>query len=141
VAVAYADWQRAGAPHPIDVRAFAEDHRWPAFLIDTWSKDGSTLLDWLSLADIASLCHLCRQADVKVALAGSLGADEVARLMPAAPTWFAVRGAVCRARRREDEIDAEAVRQLAALIARAQITREEPTKSTKTKRHSSSCSW
>src|SRR5581483_9289165 len=47
VAVAYADWRRAGAPAPTEVCAFAGAHHWGAFLIDTWRKDGTTLLDWL----------------------------------------------------------------------------------------------
>src|SRR5262249_14858485 len=43
VAVGYADWRSAHAPKPADVCAFACEHRWGAFLLDTWEKNGKTL--------------------------------------------------------------------------------------------------
>jgi uncharacterized protein (UPF0264 family) len=119
VAVAYADWQRADAPPPSDVCGFAVQRRWPAFLIDTYVKDGTTLLDWLSVSAVASLCERCREAGVESALAGRLGPDEIGQLLFAAPSWFAVRGAACRSGQRDAEIDAGAVRRLVELIASA----------------------
>ena len=59
VAVAYADWQRAAAPLPEAVVAFAVEQAWGAFLLDTWRKDGRTLLDWLPPKRIADLCRAC----------------------------------------------------------------------------------
>jgi uncharacterized protein (UPF0264 family) len=118
VAVAYADWQRAEAPHPLDVFAFARERLWPALLIDTWMKDGGTLLNCVPMPEIISLCHQCREADIRVALAGSLGAREIARLLVASPDWFAVRGAVCRTGSREFEIDPVALRQLVKVVDR-----------------------
>lgn len=116
VAVAYADWLRAEAPTPDKICSFAIEHGTGAFLLDTWHKDGSTLLDWLSMAEIERIRDRCRAADVSLALAGSLGPAEIRSLRPLRPDWFAVRGAVCRDRQRDAAIDAEAVRQLAALL-------------------------
>jgi uncharacterized protein (UPF0264 family) len=116
VAVAYADWRRARAPTPAEVCAFAVENAVGAFLVDTWSKDGSTLLDWLSLNEIEYLHERCRSAEVPIALAGSLGADEIRRLQPLRPDWFAVRGAVCQGRRRGRAVEESKVRQLAALL-------------------------
>jgi uncharacterized protein (UPF0264 family) len=116
VAVAYADWSRAGAPAPSDVCDFAIAHSWAAFLLDTWRKDGTTLLDWLSHAGLAELRTRCRHAGVPVALAGSLGEAEIRELMVLQPDWFAVRGAACRCGRRTDRIDANRVRSLAELL-------------------------
>lgn len=116
VAVAYADWRRAEAPMPEDVCSFACEHPVGAFLLDTWHKGGSTLLDWLSMNEIERLRDRCRAAGVPLALAGSLGPAEIRLLLPLRPHWFAVRGAVCRHRQREAAIDEEAVRQLAALF-------------------------
>lgn len=110
VAVAYADWQRVGAPPPADVLAFACDHRWAALLVDTGWKDRSTLLDWITPADVSALCRDCRAAGVRVALAGSLQLAHVAVLLPAEPDWLAVRGAVCRAGARGQALDPLAVR-------------------------------
>jgi uncharacterized protein (UPF0264 family) len=116
VAVAYADWWRAGAPTPEDVGAFACGSGFAAFLIDTWDKDGSTLLDWLARDEILRLTQECRRARVRVALAGSLGVAEIAALLPLAPDWFAVRGAVCRGGRRDQAVEADRVRQLASRL-------------------------
>lgn len=117
VAVAYADWRRAEAPTPDDVCSFAIEHPLGAFLLDSWHKDGSTLLDWLSMAEIERLRDRCRAAGVPLALAGSLGPAEIRSLLVLRPDWFAVRGAVCRDRQRDAAIDESAVRQLAALLS------------------------
>jgi uncharacterized protein (UPF0264 family) len=116
VAVAYADWRRAGSPLPEEVCAFACSHACGAFLLDTWQKDGSTLLDWLSVAEVSHLCQACRSAGVRVALAGSLGAAQILRLRASEPDWFAVRGAVCEGGRRDQSIAPAAVRRLATLL-------------------------
>jgi uncharacterized protein (UPF0264 family) len=125
VAVAYADWHRADAPRPEEVFSFAAGHGMRAFLVDTFTKapgpDGwrPTLLDFLSVREAVLLCQLCRAAGVRVALAGSLGPAEIERLLPAAPDWFAVRGAACAGGERGGRIDEGRVRDLAALAARA----------------------
>src|SRR5262249_54240116 len=59
VAVAYADWERARSPSPAEVCAFACDHRWGAFLLDTCEKDGTTLLDHLAPTKIEELVRRC----------------------------------------------------------------------------------
>jgi uncharacterized protein (UPF0264 family) len=117
VAVAYADWRRARAPNPDEVCCFAIEKGIGAFLIDTWQKDGSTLLNWLTLSDIERWQERCRSAGIPMALAGSLSAFEIRKLLPLRPDWIAVRGAVCQGRRREAVIDEGKVQHLAALLA------------------------
>jgi uncharacterized protein (UPF0264 family) len=116
VAVAYADWRRARSPAPEEVCAFAREYQTGPFLLDTWGKDGSSLLDWMPRPEVQRLCELCRSAGVPVALAGSLGPEEIRALRPAQPNWFAVRGAACRDRRRGAAVDVARVRQLAELL-------------------------
>ncbi|MFL5243801.1 MAG: (5-formylfuran-3-yl)methyl phosphate synthase [Gemmataceae bacterium] len=112
VAVAYADAKHAGAPEPEVVVDFALQNHWKAVLLDTFQKDGKTLLDWLSLPRLKRICRSCRTAGTAIALAGSLGAEHVAILSELQPTWLAVRGAVCRRGRRDGNIDNLAVRRL-----------------------------
>lgn len=120
VVTAYADWQDAQSPPVADVVEFA--CRWPGcvFMIDTFGKQLDTvrgrrlhLLDWLSPTYIHDLCRRCRDADVKVALAGSLDREVMARLAGMCPDWFAVRGAVCVTGERESAVDEALVRALA----------------------------
>jgi uncharacterized protein (UPF0264 family) len=118
VAVAYADWQSARAPRPDHVVALARAEAWPALLLDTWAKDGRTLLDWLTVTEVHRLAQACREARVRVALAGSLGPGEIVRLREISPEWFAVRSAVCEGSRRQAAVSRERVRALVQLLAR-----------------------
>jgi uncharacterized protein (UPF0264 family) len=113
VTVAYADWDRAAAAPPQALCAMACEGQWGPFLIDTWAKDGSTLLNWLSVNEIDKMVSRCRGAGVPVALAGSLGWREMQALAGIGPDWFAVRGAVCQERNRASRVDRNAVRRLA----------------------------
>jgi hypothetical protein len=117
VTVAYADSERAGGPTPFELCRFACTGRLGPFLLDTWAKDGSTLLDHLPLAVITALVQRCRASGIPVALAGSLGRREMDKLLPLRPDWFGVRGAVCRGRQRLATVDAKEVRRLAAWLA------------------------
>jgi (5-formylfuran-3-yl)methyl phosphate synthase len=116
IATAYADWKRAQSPAPEEVLAFVCGDGCAGLLLDTWCKDGTTLLDWLAPMEIESICRTCRRAGVRIALAGSLGGPQISRLSACRPDWFAVRGAACSGGRREAAIDADSVRLLVVLI-------------------------
>ena len=123
VLVSYADWQWAGAPSVAEVSAFAREQPRSVLLVDTFQKAPRletglvpTLLDLLPLSEIIDLCRSCQEAGVRVALAGSLGAMQIARLSLACPDWFAVRGAVCEGGRREAVVSARKVRELVELL-------------------------
>jgi (5-formylfuran-3-yl)methyl phosphate synthase len=122
VAVAYADWQTAGAPRPADVCDFACNNGWSALLVDTWDKDGRTLLDHCTRREISRLCLKCRATGVRIALAGSLGARQIRLLTPTNPDWFAVRTAVCKGARRDGPVEMHRVRRLAASISHGAAT-------------------
>jgi len=93
VAVAYADWERADAPHPdavLDAALATTDCA--GVLVDTWDKTRPNPIDaswgpWVARA---------RRGGRRVALAGGLNAADIARLAPLRPDLFAVRGAACR---------------------------------------------
>lgn len=95
VAVAYADACRAQAPPVAEVAGWACSRPGSVLLIDTWKKDGTHLLHWLSLPALEELINQCRTAKVRIALAGSLAPRQIEVLQPLRPDWFAVRGAVC----------------------------------------------
>jgi (5-formylfuran-3-yl)methyl phosphate synthase len=116
VPVAYADWRCAAAPSVEHVCAFIRRHG-KLVLIDTFDKTaGATLLDYLSVRQISDLCRWCHVAGIQVALAGSLSAPHIKSLKAAGPDWFGVRGAACQGGRRDAEISARKVRELAELV-------------------------
>jgi uncharacterized protein (UPF0264 family) len=127
VLTAYADWECAGAPAIEEVFALAREHPDSVVMLDTCCKDASqsslqrrpTLLDWLSVAGIEDWCARCREARIRIALAGSLGEEEIEQLLPARPDWFAVRGAVCDAGDRHAAVQIFKVRRLAELLRHA----------------------
>ena len=86
-----------------------------AMLIDTFDKRGPGLLDHLSLSEIKRLVTSARTANLLVVLGGQIIADHLPDLLPLAPDYIAVRGAVCRGDR-AGRLDPDRVRQFARRI-------------------------
>jgi uncharacterized protein (UPF0264 family) len=84
---------------------FAKRFRYRAFLFDTFAKDGSTLLDHLSLAELKEFVTSLKRSSAQVALGGSLKLEQVKSLKPLGADWLAVRGAVCAGGTRDGELD------------------------------------
>jgi len=122
VLVAYADWQCAQAPAIEEIVALACLRPGNVLLIDTHCKDAAgqgsrpTLLDWIGVGEVAEICRQCRGSQVRIALAGSLGAVEIRALAFCRPDWFAVRGAACARQERSSSVSEERVRELARLV-------------------------
>ena len=95
VAVGYADCGLAGTPPAEDVLRAAIAARAAGCLVDTWRKDGRTLLDHLSIEALTALSLQARAAGLLFAVAGSLGPDAVSRLGDVADV-LGIRGAACR---------------------------------------------
>lgn len=116
VAVAYADAARCGAPDPQQVLQAARDLRLPILLIDTYDKRHGDLWAAMPKAELAKLVHSAQQADIRVALAGSLTIETLPQAIALAPSWIAVRGAACDAGR-DGRVSMLRVQQLKALLA------------------------
>ena len=114
VAVAYADSERAGAPSIEQVCAAAIETHCSILLIDTFVKDDSTLLDWVDCARLQSLRTITLNANLQLALAGRVSAEQLSTLLPLAPDIVAVRGAVCANGVRTSMVDELLVRKFVA---------------------------
>lgn len=125
VPVAYADAGRAGAPCPFSVLDAIRRFGGTYMLLDTYVKDGRGLLNWMPSVVLAELQRRCRAAGVALGLAGSLTFEDIAGLLPLCPAIIAVRGAVCRQRRRDLELDGKLVNSLKTLFVQA-AQRSEP---------------
>lgn len=101
VAVAYADWELAGTLHPKDIFQLAADHGFKRCLIDTYTKDGRSTLDFLGADQVSHLRRLTQQHDLWFAFAGSIKQRELEKLneLGVVPDCYAVRGVVCPSQR------------------------------------------
>lgn len=117
VAVAYADWQAALAPAPEAVIRRGADFGCRAVLVDTWKKDGRSLVDHWTNGELRDFVAAARAANLMVVLAGSLTVEAIAHVADLEPDYIAVRGAVC-AGSREGRIDPRRLDELVRLVRR-----------------------
>lgn len=105
VASGYADYRRFGG---LDFRTLvkvAHDSGCGVVMVDTAIKDGKTLFDAMSLEEIATFIRLGHEANLKVALAGSIRIEHLQTLAALEPDIVGIRGAVCSTRDRGSLID------------------------------------
>lgn len=121
VIVAYADWERAKSVPPAEVAKFAKRFRFKAFLLDTWGKDGRTLLDFMPARDVAEMVDGLKRVYTTVAVGGSLRPEQLKQLKGVAPDYFAVRSSVCAAGKRDGVIDATRVKKWKELLAGVKV--------------------
>lgn len=95
VAVAYADATQADAPSVNTVWREGRRLGCGALLIDTYHKQGQTLLDWLGMDELAAIRRQVHLDGGLLVLAGSLTLAAIERLLPLRPDYVAVRGAAC----------------------------------------------
>ncbi|QDV51664.1 (5-formylfuran-3-yl)methyl phosphate synthase [Gimesia fumaroli] len=109
IAVAYADWEQAAAISPHDVLKAALESECAGLLIDTFLKQGQTLLDHLALDELNSLIDEAHSHQLKIALAGSLRQKDLATLANISPDIIGIRSAACRGSLRTDSIQEQLV--------------------------------
>ncbi len=95
VAVIYADACRAAAPPAHEVLAVAAEGNCHVVLWDTFTKDGTHLLDHVTQKELDALVHAARYRGMLLVLAGSLKIEHIPAVMRWRPDYLAVRGAVC----------------------------------------------
>ncbi|QDV19040.1 hypothetical protein Pan153_37030 [Gimesia panareensis] len=123
IAVAYADWEQADSVSPAEVLAAAIENRCAGLLIDTFSKQGTGLLDLLSGRMLVELIANARRANLKVALAGSIRFSDLESLAALQPDIIGIRGAACVGKRRTAPIQESAVRRFREQLDRQFVCR------------------
>ncbi len=91
-------------------------HGFHGVMVDTADKTKGRLLDHLPPARIPVFVSRAKALELAVGLSGSLEAPDIPRLLPFAPDFLGFRGALCSETQRTRSIDAEAVREIRALI-------------------------
>lgn len=110
VAVAYADWERAKSVPPAELVKFAKRYRFRAVLLDTWGKDGKTLLDFLKPAEVCEIVSSLKRVGIITAVGGSLKPEHLKQLKGVTPDYYAVRGSATAGGKRTGVIDASRVK-------------------------------
>lgn len=95
VAVAYADWAKAGAPRPDAVLAAAVRLQCAVLLVDTFDKSCGNLMQFADAAGLGMLVEQAHAAGMQVALAGSLRLADIPAVCSFGPDLVAVRSAAC----------------------------------------------
>lgn len=106
VAAGYADYRRFGGLSPADLLRAAAATRCPVVMLDTAIKNGSSLFDEMSYAEIETFVRAARQEQLQIALAGSLGLQHLSSIQMLSPDILGVRGAMCLESNRLNSIDA-----------------------------------
>jgi uncharacterized protein (UPF0264 family) len=121
VAVAYADHQLATSLAPPAILDIAAEAGARGVLLDTWTKAGLPVFDWLAALHIGRWLAEARSRGLLTALAGSLSLDHMDLVCRLDPDVVGVRGAACE-RGRTGAVSARLVGQLAAAKSRPQRT-------------------
>ncbi len=108
VPVIYADYGQCNAPAPqtiLDCVAALEARKIDEtgsryLLVDTFTKRGERLLDWLDETELTTLMQRASQIGRQTVLAGSLALSDLPKLLKLPMSAIAVRGAVCSGDRR-----------------------------------------
>jgi uncharacterized protein (UPF0264 family) len=94
-------------------------------LIDTFTKTGRRLFDYLSRRDLAALIDRAHLLGLLAVIGGSLDLPSLRDAWRAGPDYVAVRGAVCRGGR-QGPLDRERVRRWVAQLAELQAGEAVP---------------
>jgi (5-formylfuran-3-yl)methyl phosphate synthase len=119
VPVIYADAKAAGWKSLFEAVhvaiSLASDANSGLILIDTFQKQGRTLLDLVFLPQLQSIIREAAAHRIRIALAGSLDEISILELSPLEPVYIGVRGAACIGGR-DGTIDLARVKSLARLV-------------------------
>jgi uncharacterized protein (UPF0264 family) len=105
VAVAYADEQVAESP-PLDrILAAAVETGCAGMLIDTYSKTGRTILDFLPPSTLRTAADHCHRNGLFFAVAGGVTIESLGTLREIGADIIAIRSAACPAANRQSTIE------------------------------------
>jgi len=113
VGVIYADHRAANAPNPVEIVQQLNTEGCTTFLIDTYEKNGTHLLDHLTFDQFETLKSMAPHA--AFVIAGSLTEDTISQAKQFQAEFIGVRGAICEDRR-DGWVNADRSRQILNLV-------------------------
>jgi uncharacterized protein (UPF0264 family) len=128
VASGYADYRRFNGLNTWDLVRAAKVAQCDVVMVDTAIKDGKTLFDVLSLDEINDFVGMAKEANLQVALAGSINGEHVEELVKIQPDIIGVRGAVCGGPDRYSKISVEKTKAFLSLFRKDAVEIEDTAK-------------
>ena len=119
VAVAYADEAAARSPSLDEVIAAAAKASCAGLLIDTTTKSGQTLADFVPVTKLRETAERCHASGMFLAIAGSLTIEAIRQLGDVSADIVAIRSAACRNANRRDAVDVARVARFRAALSDA----------------------
>ena len=107
----FADNHLFGGLEPRQMVKLARESECDGFLIDTLTKDGRNLFDFIPEEELREMVMESKRYGLSTALSGHLRLDDLDELARINPDIVGVRGAVCRGGARDLAVAAEAVAQ------------------------------
>jgi (5-formylfuran-3-yl)methyl phosphate synthase len=95
IAVGYADWEIAASIPPGSLYQAAANAGCSGVLLDTYSKAGADLLDWIDLSELDRWVSQLRRVGLLSALSGGLDPMRLPLAASVGPDVIGVRGAAC----------------------------------------------
>jgi uncharacterized protein (UPF0264 family) len=124
VASGYADYRRFNGLSTWDLVRAAKDTHCDVVMVDTAIKDGKTLFDALALSELEDFVGMAKEANLLVALAGSIKADHVDELLRIQPHIIGLRGAVCEGTSRHSKISVAKTQAFISLVRDSAVRTE-----------------
>jgi hypothetical protein len=106
IACGYGDWQAAGCVSPLELPEIADSVGAAGVLVDTLTKDGRSLFDFISVKELRGFVQNARRLSLLSALAGSLKPLHAGSLTRCDPDIVGIRGAACDGSDRRSRITA-----------------------------------
>lgn len=122
IAVIYADELAAHAPAAFQVCAAATATSCQGVLVDTFSKTGGRLTDYVAPGLLAQWSSTARKNGLMFAVAGRLSVSQLPALNSISPDVVAVRSAVCEEGDRQSAVSTDRVRKFREAIAQSIMT-------------------
>jgi uncharacterized protein (UPF0264 family) len=110
IVAGYADSDRCGSINPIEFIPSAKGAEY--VMLDTAIKDGKSILDFLTTAELTNFKERAHEMGLKLILAGSIRYPQLDLVKKVEPDVLGFRGVVCR----EEEVKRDLVEKLVRTI-------------------------
>ena len=116
IAVLFADGLFSNKSIPLDALADFAEAGFYGVMLDTASKNGKGLRDYLSQTDIAAFVEEGHRLDLLVGLAGSLQYHDIGPLLALRPDYMGFRGALCVNLQRTASMESQRVQKVRDML-------------------------